>query len=127
IFASEKYHFMKMHLVSGGCGFVGRNMVRRLYEATPDRIFFVDNLLIGRHPSDWLSLPKTDQIGNVEVYGEDKRLFFLKDDFRNFLRELNANPNHVQDTYGVDFEKFADVFHFAAIVGGRAMIDGDPM
>jgi nucleoside-diphosphate-sugar epimerase len=37
------------------------------------------------------------------------------------------DPEHVQKTYGISFEKFADVFHFAAIVGGRAVIDGDPM
>jgi UDP-glucose 4-epimerase len=41
---------MKMHLVSGGCGFVGRNMVKRLLKTTRDRIFVVDDLSIGIHP-----------------------------------------------------------------------------
>ncbi len=116
-----------MHLVSGGCGFVGRNMVRRLYEKTQDGILFIDNLYIGRHPSEWLDIPKVDTIRNLEVYGEDRRLFFLKDDFRTFLRYISENHAYVQDTYGLDFDRFADVYHFAAIVGGRAVIDGDPM
>jgi len=118
---------MKLHLVSGGCGFVGKNMVKRLHSSTSDSVLFIDNLFIGKHPSEWLGLPKTGDIGNVEVFGEDKRLFFLKDDFRSFLRRVIDDPRHVQKTYGIDFEKFSDVFHFAAIVGGRAVIDGDPM
>lgn len=118
---------MKLHLVSGGCGFVGRNMVKRLYSTTSDGVLFIDNLFIGRHPSTWLGLPKTGELGNIEVFGEDRRLFFLKDDFRTFLRRIIDDPEHVQKQYGIAFEKFADVFHFAAIVGGRAVIDGDPM
>ena len=42
---------MKTHLISGGCGFVGRNMVKRLYKNTTDRILFIDNLSVGKHPS----------------------------------------------------------------------------
>lgn len=118
---------MKVHLVSGGCGFVGRNMVKRLYASTNDCIFFVDNLFIGRHPSEWLPVSKTGEVGDVEVFGEDRRLYFLRDDFRNFLRRVIDDPRHVQNAYGIAFDKFADVFHFAAIVGGRAVIDGDPM
>jgi len=36
-------------------------------------------------------------------------------------------PDYVQKKYNLDFERFGDVYHFAAIVGGRATIDGDPM
>lgn len=45
---------MKVHLVSGGCGFVGRNMVKRLYRTTQDKIFFIDDLSVGTDPSTWL-------------------------------------------------------------------------
>jgi nucleoside-diphosphate-sugar epimerase len=31
---------IKTHLISGGCGFVGRNLVKRLYNNTNDRILF---------------------------------------------------------------------------------------
>lgn len=61
------------------------------------------------------------------MFGEEERLYFLKDDFRRLLAQMSDNPRFIQERYGLEFERFADVFHFAAIVGGRAMIDGDPM
>lgn len=118
---------MKIHLVSGGCGFVGRNMVKRLYKTTKDTIIFIDNLLVGTHPSTWLDAEKVGDNADAEVFGADKRLIFIKDDFRNLLSAMTTNPRHVQEKYNLDFDKFSDVFHFAAIVGGRATIDGDPM
>ncbi|RMG66629.1 MAG: KR domain-containing protein, partial [Bacteroidetes bacterium] len=33
---------MKYHLISGGCGFVGRNMAKHLYRHTADTIIIVD-------------------------------------------------------------------------------------
>ncbi|MBK9152320.1 MAG: NAD-dependent epimerase/dehydratase family protein [Saprospiraceae bacterium] len=118
---------MKFHLVSGACGFVGKNMVRRLYHTTKDTIICIDNLLVGTHPSEWLGLPKTGQIRDMEVFGEDSRVLFLKEDFRNTVRYMLENDRYFQDQYGLEFEKFGDVYHFAAIVGGRLTIDGDPM
>jgi UDP-glucose 4-epimerase len=118
---------MKIHLVSGGCGFVGRNMVKRLYRTTNDTILFIDNLMVGTHPSTWLDAPKHSDNKDIEVFGTDARLLFLQADFRKVLGALSENQRHFQETYNLDFERFADVFHFAAIVGGRAMIDGDPM
>ena len=118
---------MKIHLVSGGCGFVGRNMVKRLYKTTNDTILFIDNLLVGTHPSTWLDAEKVGDNEDIEVFGKEGRLLFLKEDFRRLLTLMTENPRHVQEKYGLDFEKFSDVFHFAAIVGGRATIDGDPM
>ncbi len=102
-------------------------MVKRLYATTADRIVFVDDLSVGTHPSTWLPVPQADSIGDIEVYGEDKRLLFLRADFRNLLRELTADAAYFQTKYGLPITQFGDVFHFAAIVGGRATIDGDPM
>lgn len=118
---------MKIHLVSGGCGFVGRNMVKRLLKTTSDTVFVVDDLSIGTHPSTWLSGFTSKMVGDLEVIGSDSRLLFWKGDFRNFLFYMRENPRYLQEKYMLDFEKFSDVFHFAAIVGGRAKIDGDPM
>jgi len=118
---------MKYHLVSGGCGFVGRNMVRRLLATTKDRIFIVDDLSIGIHPSLWLKPYRSQMFSDLEIIGDDKRLLFWKGDFRNFLFYMRENPRYIQETYNLDFERFSDVFHFAAIVGGRAKIEGDPM
>lgn len=117
---------MKIHLISGGCGFVGKNMVRRLYSTTDDYILFIDNLMVGTHPSTWLDLPKVGVNNDMEIYG-DGRLLFIEADFRYILKEMILNSNYIQDKYDLKFTQFADVFHFAAIVGGRAMIDGDPM
>jgi UDP-glucose 4-epimerase len=118
---------MKIHLISGGCGFVGRNTVKRLYRTTGDRLFVVDDLSIGTHPSTWLDYKHSRMIRDVEVIGEDERIYFWKGDFRDLLFRLRMNPLYIQETYGLDFKRFSDVFHFAAIVGGRLKIEGDPM
>ena len=116
----------KVHLVSGGCGFVGRNMVKRLFNKTQDRIIFIDDLSVGTHPSTWLNVPQGRSIGNATFFGSDERLLFVQDDFRNVLRGLHDAPNFFSP-FGWEVDKLSDVFHFAAIVGGRAKIDGDPM
>jgi UDP-glucose 4-epimerase len=118
---------MKVHLVSGGCGFVGKNMVRRLYDSTEDTIIFIDNLMVGKHPDEWLDMPRNGENKDMIMYGENNRLLFIEEDFRYTVRKLIDKPNYFQEEYGLDFDNFSDVFHFAAIVGGRAMIDGDPM
>ncbi len=118
---------MKIHLVSGGCGFVGRNMVKRLLSKTKDTVFMVDDLSIGRHPSEWLDGFTSKMIKDVEVIGDEERLYFWKGDFRNLLFYMRENPTYIQENYNLKFDKFSDVFHFAAIVGGRLKIEGDPM
>ena len=119
---------MKIHLVSGGCGFVGRNMVKRLLNTTTDTVFMVDDLSIGRHPEQWLEGEFVSKMnGDLEVIGDEERLLFWKGDFRDLLFYMRQNPRYIQETYNVEFDKFNDVFHFAAIVGGRLKIDGDPL
>lgn len=116
---------MKTHLVSGGCGFVGRNMVKRLYNTTEDRIIFIDDLSIGTHPDTWLEEKAGKTNANITFYGD--RLIFIEDDFRNTLRYLIDDFSGLEQKLGFEIGKFSDVFHFAAIVGGRLKIDGDPM
>lgn len=118
----------KLHLVSGGCGFVGRNLVKRLLNTTHDFIFVIDDLSAGTpEPKIWLEESPTREIKDLQLFGKDERLIFRKGDFRDFLREIMANPNTINDNYGFNLPRFSDVYHFAAIVGGRAKIDGDPM
>jgi nucleoside-diphosphate-sugar epimerase len=117
----------KIHLVSGGCGFVGRNVVKRLLKTTSDNIFIVDDLSIGIHPSQWFENFSSRKNKDLEIIGKEERVFFWKGDFRDFLFNLRQRPYFIQEDYKIDFEKFSDVYHFAAIVGGRAKIDGDPM
>jgi len=118
---------MKVHLVSGGCGFVGRNMVKRLYNTTKDNILFIDDLSVGTDPSEWLDQPMVEDHKGIKVYGTDARLYFLKSDFRDVVHALARDPEYIKKTYGLDFVDFGDIYHYAAIVGGRAKIDGDPM
>ena len=118
---------MEFHLVSGGCGFVGRNMTRRLLETTRDNVFIVDDLSIGTHPSNWIKNFTSKKYKDLEIIGNDERLYFWKGDFRDLLFHFRSNPRYIQETYNLDFERFSDVFHFAAIVGGRMKIEGDPM
>lgn len=118
---------MKYHLVSGACGFVGKNLVKRLLKVTQDRLFIVDDLSIGTHPSTWLEDAQMKKQGELEIFGADERIIFWKGDFRILLMHMLGNPNYLKDQFKLDIPKFTDVFHFAAIVGGRAKIDGDPM
>ena len=117
----------KTHFVTGGCGFVGRNMVKRLYKTTQDVVIFVDDLSVGTDPSTWLETKPLKQVGNATIYGEDERLIFIKSDIREVIKHIHQDHQWFKDTYGLEIDKFEDVFHFAAIVGGRAKIDGDPM
>lgn len=117
----------KFHLISGACGFVGRNLTKRLYNTTDANLIIVDDLSVGLHPSEWMEDFQSKKIKDVEVIGADERIYFFQQDFRKFLRSLIESENFLRDEYGLDFEKFHDVHHFAAIVGGRAKIDGDPM
>lgn len=116
---------MKTHLISGGCGFVGRNMVQRLASDPNNRVIFVDDLSVGTHPSTWLGKEATKTVKEAVFYGDN--LIFLERDFRFLLQHLTGNEQYLNQQYGIDVKKFDDVFHFAAIVGGRAKIDGDPM
>lgn len=118
---------MKYHLISGACGFVGKNFVKHFLKNTKDIIIAVDDLSIGTHPSTWLEDKTSKKINDAEVFGKDERVVFFKMDFRIFLKNLLENPNYFIDDYNLNLTKFNDVFHFAAIVGGRAKIDGDPL
>lgn len=118
---------MNAHLVSGGCGFVGRNLVKRLLKTTQDIIVMVDDLSTGTRPETWLDLPKVSTNKNIHIYGDEKRLIYWEGDFRNFLRLISEDEQFMERDYGIKLPRYKDVFHFAAIVGGRAKIDGDPM
>lgn len=103
------------NLVTGGCGFVGRNLVRRLLSEGED-VYIVDNLVSGDLPSKWLPNHAepihTEADRSFEVEGS--QLHFYRDDVRSFLprnRELD----------------FGDIYHLAAVIGGRTTIEGEPL
>jgi UDP-glucose 4-epimerase len=117
---------MNIHLVSGGCGFVGRNLVKRLLSTTSDTVFVIDDLSTGTAPETWLDDAAYTTKDELKIY-KGGRFIFLKGDFRKFLRSIIDDADFINKKYGFSYPKFSDVFHFAAIVGGRAKIDGDPM
>ncbi len=98
---------MRKILVTGGAGFVGRHFVRRLLEQG-DVVHCVDNISPftgGIDPGDGWPLFDPGAFDNFKFYREDCRDWFKR----------------VKDT---DFDC---VFHLAAIVGGRLVIENNPL
>jgi UDP-glucose 4-epimerase len=121
---------MENVLVTGGCGFVGRNVVKHLLRQNRgETIWIVDDLSAGRHPQEWLPSYRVEtSLGCMTkfVSPETSPVVFAKCDVRYFIA-----PQALFDAItGGGFERpstFGDVFHFAAIVGGRVKIEGDPI
>jgi nucleoside-diphosphate-sugar epimerase len=94
-------------LVTGGAGFVGRHVVRRLLEAS-DEVHAVDCVAKdtgGIEPARGWPLFEPRDFRNFHFYKEDCRTWFAR----------------VTDS---DFDY---AFHLAAMVGGRLMIENNPL
>ena len=105
----------------------------------------------GRHPDRWAEQfglqPATSDIDQVQVYkstdGRGPALYFMQEDACKWFYELLQVQSHQINNgssqssmlcswQGISPFKdvlpaFGDVFHLASIVGGRAVIDGDPI
>ena len=111
----------KPTLVTGACGFVGRNLVRRLLRDGRS-VWMVDDLSTGKHPDAWLpgNRQRSEIAPGVIRYAGDTTVTFVQGDARDFFSariDLGAEGEPA----------FGDLFHLAAVVGGRAVIDGNPM
>ncbi len=101
-------------LVTGGCGFVGRHLVRRLAQAGR-RVWIADDMSTGRPIQQWLPEPLLSRVA------------FVRSDVREFLR-LHRYPDQWAKCIPRDRPAtFSDVFHLAAVVGGRVKIESDPL
>jgi nucleoside-diphosphate-sugar epimerase len=92
-------------LVTGGAGFVGRHVIKRLL-LDGHEVVCVDSLLDKTgciHPTEWTEINPFDF----------KKFSFLNMDCRKFFSEDN--------------EYFDEIFHLAAMVGGRMMIEYNPL
>ncbi len=97
---------MKRVLVTGGCGFVGRHLIARLLEAGHE-VHCVDPVVPlsgGVAPEHWPLYQPLDY-RSFQYYSEDCRTWF------------QANPETAFDY----------TFHLAAMVGGREMIENNPL
>ena len=111
----------RLCLVTGGCGFVGRHLIAKL-QARHEHIFIVDDLSTGRHPKEWLSGYSHERKGQLDVFvrGGSTVRFAKGDAVGFFCRELGGGGI-------LAGEEIAEAYHLASIVGGRAVIDGDPL
>lgn len=94
-------------VVTGGCGFVGRHLVKQLIREGSD-VWIIDNLSTGIAPVKWLS--KEELV----------RIMFTNDDAINVFSQQRDVPR-------AGMAYFEEVYHLASVVGGRAVIEGDPM
>lgn len=115
---------MKTHVVTGGCGFVGRNLVKRLLQSSKDFILIIDDLSSGIQPNHWLKLSNTFKSKNILFYEE--RVIYINDDVRSFFKNYKTYLKVIEEKKKVQIH-LGDVFHFAAIVGGRIKIENDPL
>ena len=119
------------HLVTGGCGFVGRNLTRRLLPAHPAAtIWVVDDLSTGRKPAAWLpaEMKAAEHAGCMTRYAAPglAELVVAECDMLDYLRP----DQEFEALHGPHLERpaaYADAFHFAAVVGGRVKIETDPI
>lgn len=107
-------------LVTGGCGFVGRHVVARLIREGR-RLWIIDDLSTGRAPQSWLpqlGLSAAPGVPDHFTHPNGAAVWWVRGDVRQVLRAALASPQ---------LPHFGDVFHLAAVVGGRMKIDGDPL
>ena len=93
---------MKKALITGAMGFVGRRFARRLLD-TGWRVTGIDNMVAGVHPKEWAFRAKSFDHFDA-FYG----------DLRDYVKR--------KPTTGFDL-----IIHCAAVVGGRLVIDHDPL
>jgi UDP-glucose 4-epimerase len=117
-------------LVTGGCGFVGRHLIARLAQDHPDEIWVIDDLSTGKHPSTW-ERPSIREVASsargfsqFRLAGSDTRIVFLQSDF---LAVALAELGRIGDLGVGRLPAFEQAYHLASVVGGRKVIDNDPL
>ena len=109
----------KTVLVTGGCGFVGRHMCKRFYEMGWT-VVCVDNLVSESsiRPSDW---PK-----HLLVVVKDKDTD-TDTGTRDDCEQFKFIHQSCIDYFKTAKERFNLIVHLAAIVGGRANLENNPI
>lgn len=90
-------------LITGGCGFVGRHFSRWLLDHGYN-VTIVDDLSSGLAVEHWPQFLRPSDLSNLKLHYVD---------FRNFTKAQTPD--------------FSLIVHLAAVVGGRLVIDGEPL
>ena len=98
---------MRKILVTGGAGFVGRHVIKRFLDAG-DHVICVDNIA-----------PLTGGIDPKKGWP-----FFNPFDFRNFEFHREDCRSYFRRAHDTEFDY---AFHLAAMVGGRLVIENNPL
>jgi len=120
-------------LVTGGAGFVGRNLVARLAaDHAGTTIWVIDDVSTGLEPSAWpevelVAEPPADGDSAAAAYRANDtgaRIHFIRADaLALFLGELGK----VDPLLPEPLPPFDRAYHLASVVGGRSVIEGDPL
>ena len=111
-------------LITGGCGFGGRHLTRRLLSKGHE-VWIIDDLSTGLHPNGWLdaSAPVNGSEVLTIATPEGTVKFIHENLSSTMLRQLGL----LNGRAAVQLPAFDYIFALASIVGGRAKIDGDPL
>lgn len=115
----------KTALVTGGAGFVGRHVTARLLQEGIS-VWIVDDLSSGQHPRQWLppDFVLEEERTMLRWRKHEQLVVFIESDaILFFAQELGLLKGAAQPLPFFDY-----VFHYAAVVGGRAVkIAYDPL
>jgi UDP-glucose 4-epimerase len=117
-------------LVTGGAGFVGRNLIKRIIETGRcEHVWCIDDLSTGISPEAWPEI-SVERVGQENGFGLYQNAdsstivhFIQTDVLPVFLAELEK----IQPVLQMKLPEMDEAYHLASIVGGRAKIDGDPL
>ncbi len=121
----------KRVLISGGAGFVGRNLLAALLREEPcPEVTVIDDLSIGLPPEEW-ELHPAQLCADLGWGGRyaipdlgGRGFLFIR---ANFAAVVGAELGLFPSTGVPELPAFDEVYHLASIVGGRKMIDGQPL